>query len=161
MYTSVQIMACHELGLAHLGSIFCFWQIGVLLRSHLRCRFCTFYCLCGRDFCMMCTHTCADVHGLAWHRKSDVAREPFLSFEHELCKSHMLSDGVFFFFIYEIGALPATFARMMSIAHTPGSLHIQCPMRCQWAAIVVCFLRISLWPLMYWLMSFLEISTRV
>ena len=47
----------------------------------------------------------------------------------------------------------------MSIAHTPGSLHIQWPMRCQWAAIVVCFLRISLWPLMYWLMSFLEIST--
>jgi len=28
-----QVMACHELGLAYLGSIFCFWQIGVLLRS--------------------------------------------------------------------------------------------------------------------------------
>merc|ERR1712224_1140031 len=44
------IMACHELGLAYLGSIFCFWQIGVLLRSQLWCRFCTFYCLCERDF---------------------------------------------------------------------------------------------------------------
>ena len=30
-------------------------------------------------------------------RMSDVAREPFLFFEHELCKSHMLSDGVFLF----------------------------------------------------------------
>merc|ERR1712224_792952 len=66
--------------------------------------------------------------------------------------SHICSPMECFF--CEIGALPATFARTMSIAHTPGSLHTQWRMRCQWAANVVCFLRISSWPLMYWLMSF-------
>merc|ERR1712182_140352 len=44
---------------------FSFWQIGVFLRSQIVMSFfCTFDCLRGRDFCMTCTHTCADVHGL-------------------------------------------------------------------------------------------------
>ena len=147
--------------MAYLGSIF--WVLAnrsVATVANCDVVFCTFDCLCGRDFCMTCTHTCADVHVLAWHRRSEVAREPFfiIIWARALQVTYAFRWSVF---ISEIGALPVTFARIMSIAHTPGSLHIQWPMRCQWAAIVVCFLRISLWPLMYWLMSFLEIATRV
>ena len=39
--------------------------------------------------------------------------------------------------ISEIEALPVTFALIMSIAHTPGSLHIHWSMRCQWAVTVI------------------------
>ena len=61
-----QIMACHELGMAYLGSIF--WVLAnrsVATVANCDVVFCTFDCLCGRDFCMTHTHTCADVHVLA------------------------------------------------------------------------------------------------
>merc|ERR1712124_154144 len=42
--------------------LFGFWQQEVMLRSQFAM---SFFAACARAFCMICTHTCAGVHGIA------------------------------------------------------------------------------------------------